>query len=137
MGIFHVTGSLAHPSRPRRRREVRFLVDTGAFYTMVPRDLLAELKVLPIREERVEFADGRKGRWKVGEARLTVDGRSVTTLVFFGPRGSQPLLGAFSLEGLALTVDPARRRLVPMPYVIMAAARAGSSAITAAGSRWW
>jgi clan AA aspartic protease len=120
MGVFYVNGELAHPGDPKRRRQLRFLVETGAFYTVVPRDVLAALKGSPIREERVQFADGRKARWKVGEARLEIDGRSVTTLVLFGKKGTQPLLGAYSLEGLALSVDSRRRRLVPRPLVIVA-----------------
>ena len=68
----------------------------------------------------MQFADGRKARWKVGEARLDLDGRSVTTLVLFGKKGTQPLLGAYSLEELGFTVDSRHRRLIPMPVVIVA-----------------
>lgn len=119
MAIFYVQGTLTHPHEPRRKRSLRFLVDTGAFFTVAPRDVLRALRVRSIRAETVQFADGRKARWKVGEARLDVDGRSVTTLVLFGKKGSLPLLGAYSLEGLGLSVDPRRRRLVPMPVVIV------------------
>lgn len=120
MGIFYVNAVLAHPGDSKRQRKLRFLVDTGAFFTVVPRDVLSDLKVSPVGEERVQFADGRKARWKVGEARLEIDGRWVTTLVLFGKKGTQPLLGAYSLEGLRLTVDLRHRRLVPMPVVIVA-----------------
>ena len=120
MAIFYVQGTLTQPRNPRLQRRLRFLVDTGAFFTVAPRDVLAALKVSPIREETVQFADGRKARWKVGELRLDVDGRSVTTLVLFGKKGTQPLLGAYSLEGLGLSVDSRHRRLVPMPVVIVA-----------------
>jgi clan AA aspartic protease len=120
MGIFYVTGTLTCPDNPKQRRQLRFLVDTGAFFSVVPRDVLSALKVSPIREETVQFADGRKKRWKVGEVRLEINGRSATTLVFFGKKGTQPLLGAYSLEGLCLFVDLAHRRLVPLPTVIMA-----------------
>ena len=120
MGIFYVSGTLTHPRDPKLKRKLRFLVDTGAFFTVAPRDILLGLKVSPIREETVQFADGRKAKWKVGEVRLDVDGRTVTTLVLFGKKGSQPLLGAYSLEGLGLSVDSRRRRLVPMPVVIVA-----------------
>jgi clan AA aspartic protease len=123
MAIFYVDGILIQPNDPRLRRRLRFLVDTGAFFTVAPRDVLAALKVLPIREETVQFADGRKARWKVGEVRLDVDGRSVTTLVLFGKKDTQPLLGAYSLEGLGLSVDSRHRRLTPMPVVIVAGAR--------------
>jgi len=104
-----------------RECTLRFLVDTGAFLTVVPRDVLSRLKVRPIREETVQFAGGRKARWKVGEARLDIDGRSVTTLVLFGKKGTQPLLGAYSIEGLGVLVDSRRRRFIPMPVVIVAA----------------
>ncbi|MBI3304696.1 MAG: aspartyl protease family protein [Deltaproteobacteria bacterium] len=117
MGIFYVDGTIIHA---KRQRKLRFLVDTGAFFTVVPRDVLSALQVSPMREETVQFADGRKARWKVGEVRLAIDGRSVTTLVLFGKKGTQPLLGAYSLEGLGLSVDSRHRRLVPMPVVIVA-----------------
>jgi len=120
MEIFYVNGAVSHPQKTERQRRLRFLVDTGAFFSMVPRDVLSSLKVSSIREETVQFADGRKARWKVGEMRLDVDGRSVTTLILFGKKGTQPLLGTYSLEGLGLTVDSRHRRLVPMPVVIVA-----------------
>lgn len=120
MGIFYVRGILTHPSEPKLTRMLRFLVDTGTFYTVVPREVLSALKVRPIREETVQFADGRKARWKLGEVRLEIDGRSVMTLALFGKKGTQPLLGAYSIEGLGFSVDSRHRRLVPMPVVIVA-----------------
>jgi clan AA aspartic protease len=120
MGIFYVEGTLSRSGDPTRTRTLRFLVDTGAFFTVVPRDVLSVLKIPPIRRETVQFADGRKARWHVGEARLSVNGRTVTTLVLFGRKGTPPLLGAYSLEGLGLSVDPRQRRLVPTPVVIVA-----------------
>lgn len=123
MASFYVRGTLSKPGEARRTRRLRLLVDTGAFFTVVPRDVLAALKVRPIREETVQFADGRQARWKLGEARLDVNGRSVTTLVLFGKEGTQPLLGAYSIEGLGLSVDSRHRRLMPMPVVIVAPCR--------------
>ena len=120
MGILYVHGKLSHPRKLSLQHKLRFLVDTGAFFSVAPREILSMLKVSPIREETVQFADGRKARWKVGEVRLEVDGRSVTTPVLFGKKRTQPLLGAYSLEGLGLSVDSRRRRLVPMPIVIVA-----------------
>src|SRR5881275_3209046 len=127
MAIFYVQGTLSHPGDPKLQRRLRFLVDSGAFFTVVPHEVLSALKIRPVRKETVQFADGRRARWRVGEVRLEVDGRSVTTLVLFGKKGTQPLLGAYSLEGLGLTVDSRRRRLVRRPVVIVAAST-GSSA---------
>ena len=58
MGIFYVRGTFTPPANRKRERALRFLVDAGAFFTVVPRDILASLKIPPIREETVQFADG-------------------------------------------------------------------------------
>src|SRR2546425_1136909 len=75
MGTFYVQGRLSHQRQRRLQRNLRFLVDTGAFFSVVPREILSGLTVLPMREETVQYADGRKARWKLGEVRLEVDGR--------------------------------------------------------------
>lgn len=120
MGISYVEGILSHPVKAASRVGLRFLVDTGAFYTTVPRDTLRTLGIRPSREEVVRCADGRKARWKVGEARLSVNGRSTTTSVLFGKANTQPLLGAYSLEGVCLEVDPCTKKLKPIPTLIVA-----------------
>src|SRR5947199_10765430 len=122
MGILYVQGKLSHPRKRSLQHKLRFLVDTGAFFSVAPREVLSTLKVSPVGEETVQFADGRRARWKVGEVRLEEDGRSVTTLLLFGKKETQPLLGAYSLEGLGLTVDSRGRRLVRRPSVIVAVA---------------
>lgn len=92
------------------------LVDTGAGYTMVPSTLLRELGVQPSGEVELVLADGHRAVYDMGEARATVDGRSIPTIVVFADNGTRPLLGAYTLEGLRLTVDPANLVLVPLPY---------------------
>ena len=49
-----------------------------------------------------------------GYALATVNGRTVTTPVLFGSDGVEPLLGAYTLEGLQLAVDPVNARLIPL-----------------------
>ena len=99
----------------RQTLELEAMVDTGSTYTMVPARLLHELGVKPIRQVGVVLADGRRARYDIGEARATIDGESVNTLVVFGEDGTRPLLGAYTLEGLGLAADPVHGRLVPMP----------------------
>ena len=100
----------------RRTLEIDAMVDTGSTYTMVPAQLLHELGVQPIRQVGLVLADGRRTHCDMGEARATIDGESVTTLVVFGEDGIQPLLGAYTLEGLGLAADPVHGRLIPMPH---------------------
>lgn len=38
----------------------------------------------------------------------------------FGEDDSPPVLGAYTLEGLALAVDPLNQRLVPLPWLLRA-----------------
>ena len=99
----------------RRKLELEAMVDTGATYTMIPGRLLHELGVKPIREVGVVLADGRRARYNIGEARATIDGESVNTLVVFGEDDARPLLGAYTLEGLGMAADPVHGKLVPMP----------------------
>ena len=53
------------------------------------------------------------------EARVRYDDVEVTTLVIFGDEGTGALLGAYTLEGLGLAVDPVNRRLIPMTGLLM------------------
>lgn len=96
-----------------RSLEVDALVDTGASYTIVPATLLKRLGVEPIDKIRLSLADGRPVEYDIGRAVATVNGRTEATLVVFGEDGARPLLGAYTLEGLRLAVDPVSARLVP------------------------
>ena len=117
MGTFTVALQIHGPGE-QRTVEVQALVDTGATHTLLPRDILIELGIIP--EELVPFqlADERTVEYEVGEARLRLDGRERTTLVVFGPEGAAPLLGATTLELFNLAVDPMRRILVPVPGLL-------------------
>jgi len=95
------------------RETIEATVDTGAFYSMVPARLLREIGIERSDKRRMRLADGRVVDADVGEARVTVDGRSVTTQAVFGEDGAPTLLGAYTLEGLALAVAPGDRRLIP------------------------
>ena len=68
---------------------------------------------MPVDTIRLVMADGRPVESEIGEARATINGRSIPTLVVFGADDARALLGAYTLEGLRLAVDPTHRRLVP------------------------
>ncbi len=94
-------------------------VDTGATYTMIQAHVLDGLSV-PILERRpFELADGRLADYAVGETKIRVDGRVVTTLVVFGGDNAAPVLGACAPEDLGLGMDPLRRRLVPVRGLLL------------------
>ena len=97
----------------QRSLEIEAMVDTGASYTIVPANLLRELGVSPIDKISLVLADGRVVEYDMGEAQATINGRSIPTLVVFGEDDARALLGAYTLEGLRLAVDPTHSRLVP------------------------
>ncbi len=132
MGTFHYPIEIGDAQGQRFER-VEALVDTGASYTVVPGPMLQRLGVTA--HDRVVFflADGRQIERDVGQTWVRIDGRSVITLVVFGDEGSDALLGAYTLEGLRLGVDPANQRLVRTPGLLMQAERIGNGGPTMRG----
>ena len=74
----------------------------------MPAPLLRELGVAPMGKRKFLLADGRRIEMDYGQAGATIDGDSVVTIVVFGDEEAPALLGAYTLEGLSLAVDPGR-----------------------------
>jgi clan AA aspartic protease len=98
---------------PAGEATIEAMVDTGATYSVIPRELLAQLGVRPIRKLPFELGDGRVVEYEVGPVDAKIDGEQMPTLCVFGEAGTAPLLGALTLEAFLLHVDPAGKRLVP------------------------
>ena len=120
MGVFRV-GCLVenHVDRKKSVRIPKILVDTGREYTWLPRAKLEEIGVATEKKD-VSFvmANGQTVTRFVGFAILHVDKYFTIDEVVFAEKGDLLLLGARTLEGLNLTVDPRRKRLVaagPVP----------------------
>lgn len=101
-------------TQARRFERLEGLVDTGATNTVVPRSLLRALGVTPYRKSSFQLADGRQLELDVGRTWVRVDGQEEYTQVVFGPEDSEPILGAVTLEEMALSVDPVAHRLRPV-----------------------
>jgi clan AA aspartic protease len=114
MGTFRATVQIGDPAG-ERYESIEAMVDTGSTHTWVPQDVLARLGVAPQFRRQLVTADGRTIERDVGRTWVSIDGRSEITLVVFGDEGSMPLLGAYTLEGFSLAVDPMSRRLVSVP----------------------
>ena len=112
MGVFNWPVRLGSMDG-ERSLEIEAMVDTGASYTMVPAGLLKDLGVSPIDKISLVLADGRRVEMDIGRAWATINGASEVTLVVFGEDDARALLGAYTLEGLRLAVDPANRTLIP------------------------
>lgn len=118
MGTFFTGCIVSNQVARERHTPRRLLVDTGSELTWIASAALREIGVAPEKTELFELADGKTVSREVGFALINAAGRITTDEVVFALEGDLQLLGARTLEGLNLTVDPARKRLVaagPMP----------------------
>ena len=102
----------------QQARDLEATVDTGAAYTTLPGQLLRDLEIQPMGTRRFLIADGRRIEMDYGQAMATIGDDTVTTIVAFGGSDSPPLLGRYTLDGLALAVDPVEQRLVPTHLIL-------------------
>ncbi len=113
MGTFRIDIEIENPARPGKRRALRsVLVDTGAELSWIPAALLDSLGIPRRSQWRFRQADGTVlERW-TGPAFVFAEGRRTTDDVVFGEPGEPMLLGARTLTGLNLRIDPVSKRLV-------------------------
>ena len=112
MGRVEITIAVGAP-QGNKFEELEVLVDTGATFTKVPREMLERLGAPVERSVLSELADGRTVPRDVGLITIRLEGQEFLTPVIFGERGERPLLGVIALEHALLDVDPTNRRLVP------------------------
>jgi predicted aspartyl protease len=122
MGTFRVGLEVANPARPGEWRTlVSVLVDTGAELSWFPTTVLESLGIERVNVRRFRQADGTiLDRW-TGGVILRVAGVQTWDEVVFTELGDLTLLGARSLEGLNLRVDPITHQLIdagPAPAAV-------------------
>lgn len=123
MGTFRTSVAIENPARRGElRRLAEILVDTGSELTWISRPILEELGIRAERRYRFVLADGRVLEREVGYAIVHVEGAATADDVVFAERDDLVLLGARSLEGLNLRIDPRARRLVGAGPIVAAVA---------------
>ena len=112
MGLTFVEGHVSGPTG--KQRDVRFLVDSGATYSLLPHDVWQELELTPKRSATFAMADGTAIDRKISECHLALAGQEAHTPVILGEPGDEPLLGVVTLEILGLVLDPFKGKLHTM-----------------------
>ena len=120
MGTFYTSCIVEnHVDRSKSIRISKMLVDTGSEYTWIPSSRLEKINVKREKKDvRFIMANGEVVTRGVGFAILRVANHFTIDEVVFAEVGDLALLGARTLEGLNLTVDSARKKLVaagPLP----------------------
>lgn len=118
MGLTHIQAHVSNPARPKRSVRLKFLVDSGAVYSVVPARTLRRLKVKPHSRRTFILADGSEVTRQIGDASFRFDGRHGASPVIFGEEGDSVLLGTVTLEALGVILDPMRRELRPLPMFL-------------------
>ena len=123
MGVFRTTVLIENlAERGRTHALPDMLVDTGSQYTWAPIDALVAIGITPERSQRFILTDGRTVERQMGVAMVHAGGTSAPDFVVFAEPGDLLLLGARSLEGLNLRIDPRRKILIDAGPIVAAAA---------------
>ena len=113
----HVDVTIRNPASPSRSWEGRFLVDTGAFDSLVPRQHLAAIGIKPEGQRQYGLADGTRVTMDVAVARLELMGELGADIVVFGDPDAEPLLGVTALESAGIVIDPRSQQLKKLPVM--------------------
>ena len=102
--------------QPERSWEGEFLVDTGAYHCLVPRQHLEAIGIEPEGTQVCRLADGSPMRFDKALARIELMGEYAgATVLFADDANTTALLGVVAIEGLALEVDPVNQQLRHLP----------------------
>ena len=113
MGFTYTKTEICNIYEPSKKGEVDLLVDTGAMFSIVPRQVLERCGITPVGRRRFTLANGDVIEREVGRALFTIGKTSEISPVIFGEQNDKPVLGAVTLETLGYEVDPITKKLKP------------------------
>lgn len=114
MGIFYTSCRVGNRFDRNKTIEVsKVLVDTGAEFSCIKADTLKKAGVnQENRSYRFVTTTGQEITRPIGFAVIHVGDAMTTDEVVFGEPGDLEILGARTLEGMNLRVDPRQKKLV-------------------------
>lgn len=118
MGITYTEGIVRGPTG--KEETVRFLIDSGATYSLLPRTVWEAIELAPKRDVDFLLADGTVVRRRVSECYFVLpQGESHTPVILGEPGDDEALLGVVTLEILGLVFNPFNRTLQPMRMLLV------------------
>jgi predicted aspartyl protease len=111
VGLVYIEGIIKNQGKEEK---VRFLVDSGAFYTVLKKEIWQRLGLKEISKSNFILADGTVIERGISEAILELPpyGERHTPIVL-GENEDENLLGILTLEIFGLVLDPFKRELRP------------------------
>ncbi len=87
-------------------------LDTGATWTVLPAEVVAQLGLTAVRQQSVTLDGGERVTYPAGQVAIQLNGEEVITVFLAGRPRCLALLGAVALEEFGLAPDPVRKILV-------------------------
>ena len=117
MGVIHINATIRNPEDRTKSWQGRFLVDTGATDSVVPKCHLEAIGLKPEEQRRYELADGSEVDMGIAGARIEFMGTFTLGIVVFGDANAEPIIGVTALESVGVEIDPRNQRLKRLPAV--------------------
>lgn len=117
MGVTYIEGIVTGAND--KKATIRFLVDSGATYSLLPHKDWKAIGLSPKRSVTFTLADGTTLERKVSECHISLPEGEGHTPVILGEPGDEALLGAVTLEILGLVLNPFNRTLQPMRMLLV------------------
>jgi len=114
VGLTIVKLKISNPSDKTKSRTVEFLVDSGALYSFVNKNILRDVGIKPEAVKEFVMANGEFVKRKIGIARYHYKRTTGGAPVVFAEPGDTNLLGATTLESLGLMLNPFKREIIPL-----------------------
>ena len=111
MGMTDVKLQIRSLRNPKKKVTDKFLVDSGAFYTVLPQKIVKQLNVQPDHEQEFSLADGTSIKRKIGSAFIKFQDKEMASPVILGEKNDTALMGTLTLEAFGLILDPFKRKL--------------------------
>jgi predicted aspartyl protease len=112
MGVTYIEGVVT--GLTGKESTVRFLVDSGATYTLLPYEDWQKIGLSAKRSVNFILVDGTTVERKVSECHISLPEGEGHTPVILGEPADEALLGVVTLEILGLVLNPFNRTLQPM-----------------------
>ena len=119
MGATYVDVTIRNPADPQQSWTGTFLVDTGAFDSLVPRAHLEAIGLKPKGRREYTLADGSKISLDITTADIEFQEEIVGGTIIYGEEGAEPLLGVTALESGGFEVDPRNQQLKRLPAILL------------------
>ena len=121
MGVFTIPAKVyaSFPNGGDKSAQLELLVDTGATFSVVLREILVRTGIKPVEQREILTVDRKLLRRDLGYVGMEVAGRQVFSPVLFGEAEDFAVLGAVTMEIAGLVVDPEAKELLPRPSLLL------------------